>query len=250
MFAIHILLFIFLDDGPAQIRALPAEKVASLQRALDGAVLGALPTPLYDGNSHWGETKKSINGMKWGGKPELQYGERNHGTWRKYTVTLDQPAKDHMRLQVNQVQSVGNNTLTFQVKVEADVHFDVVQQNWASGVKLFDGSTRGSATLKMNLDFESKLIIEPTTSFLPVIKYRLRVLNAKTDLEKVVFNHVPGFGGSAAKAIGNWTLEAMTHIKPSLERNLIDKLTQKIIKAADTKEIQLSLSGVERKKKP
>lgn len=236
------------DDGPAQLRALPAEKVASLQRALEGAVFTALPTPLNEGKSHWGETKKSVNGLKWTSKPELQFGNRNHGTWRKYVVALDTPVKDHLRLRVSNVQNVGHNTLTFQVEVEADVHFDVQQQNWATGVKLFDGSARGSASVKMNMNFESKLIIEPTTSFLPTIKYRMRVVQANTDLEKIVFTHVPGLGGTAAKVVGNWTMDAMQKIKPSLESNLLDKLTQKLVKAADTKEIQLSLAGVERKK--
>jgi hypothetical protein len=63
-----------------------------------------------------------------------------------------------------------------------------------------------------------------------------------------VFTHVPGLGGSAAKVVGNWTVDAVNQMKPSLERKLIEKLTEKLKKAADTKEIQVSLSGIERKK--
>lgn len=237
------------DDSATTIKSISPEKVASFQRALQSAAFTALPTPLYEGSDHWGDTKKSINGMKWtASKPELQYADKNQGTWRKYKVTLDQPHNDHLRLSLNNMHQAGNNTLSFLIKIEADVEFDVQQQNWQSGVKLFDGTVRGRATAKVSISCESKLSVEPGASILPVLKYRLRVVEAKAGYENLVFTHVPGLGGSAAKALGNWTVDAIQQLKPSLERKLVEKLTQKIVKAADTKEIQLSLNGVERKK--
>ncbi|HQR06391.1 MAG TPA: hypothetical protein PLN21_06190 [Gemmatales bacterium] len=242
-------IFFFLPaQDTAAVKSISPERVASFQRALEKAVFTALPTPLYEGSDHWGDKKKSVNGMKWTPKPELQYADKNHGTWRKYRVTLDQPSQDHLKLKVNDVKSLGNNSLSFQIKVDADIEFDVEQQNWQAGIKLFDGFARGGATVKMVITCESKLTIEPGVNLFPVIKYRLHVMDAKASYDRLVFTHVPGLGGSAAKVVGNWTVDAVNQMKPSLERKLIGKLTEKLKKVADTKEIQVSLSGIERKK--
>lgn len=247
--AICIVFLTWLPDDQAAIKSISPERVAGFQRALQQSVFTFMPTPLFEGSDHWGDMKKSVNGMKWsGGKPELQYADKNQGTWRKYKVTLNHPHQDHLRLQLNDVKNVGNNALSFLLKVEADIEFDVQQQNWQSGVKLFDGSVRGRTTVKLALRCESKLSIEPGVSVMPVLKYRLRVVDAKASYDDLVFTHVPGLGGSAAKVVGNWTVDAVQQMKPSLEKKLIEKLTQKIVKAADTKEIQVSLTGIERKK--
>jgi hypothetical protein len=229
-------------------RPVPPAQVAQFQRALQGATLGNLPKPLFDGKDHWGETKKTVIGMKWKPAPELQYGQRNHGTWRAYTVKLKEPHTKHLKLAVRNMNTVGNNTLRFDIQVNANVEFDVTQQNWNAGVKLFDGSVRGGANVTLKMTCESTLIIEPTSNFVPNIRYRLRVVRSQASYDDLSFDHVPGLGGTAAKVVGEWTVDAIKQLKPSLERKLIDKLTQKLTKAADTKEIQLSLAGIEKRK--
>jgi hypothetical protein len=230
----------------------PPEKVAALQKALTATVQGALPSPLYQGDSHWGETKRTVNGVKWNGsgivrKPEWQYGEKNHGTWRKYQLTLDEPSAEHLRIHLRDVVNAGNNTLTFALQLDADVHFDITQQNWKEGIKLFHGSVRGKVHFTLVLRCESKLVLEMGEGFLPVVKYRLRVVEANPRYTGLKVTHLAGVGGELAKKLGDWSHEVMQQWKPSVERKMIEKLTQKIMKAADTKEIQVSLSGVERK---
>jgi hypothetical protein len=236
-----------------QPAALPPDKVAKLQNGLAAVIQAALPKPLYEGSSHWGETVRAANGLKWvnsGGvvKPEIQYGNKNHGTWRKYLVVLEEPASDHLRIALSNALTPGNNTLTFDLQLDCDLHFDITQQNWKEGIKLFDGSVRGNVHFTLVLQCESKLTIDFGENYLPTVKYRLRVTDAKPSYDHLKVTHIAGVGGELAKKLGDWSREAIQQWKPSLERKLIDKLTQKIIKAADTKEIQLSLSGLERKK--
>lgn len=251
-------LLLVLTDPPRsepmpQSASLPPEKVAALQKGLSSVIQAALPKPLYEGASHWGDTIRAANGLKWVNssgliKPEIQYGDKNHGTWRKYLVTLDEPAPDHLRIALSNVLTPANNTLTFALQLDGDLHFDVHQQNWKEGIKLFDGSMRGTVHFTLVLQCESKLTIEFGENYLPIVKYRLRVTDAKPSYDHLKVTHVAGVGGELAKKLGDWSHEAIQQWKPSLEGKLIDKLTQRIIKAADTKEIQLSLSGLERKK--
>src|SRR5947208_3016451 len=85
-------------DGGSSRKPEPieSERVAALEEALRGVVLAKVPKPLAKGQSRWGEQTATPNGVKWNGKglikkPELQYGDKNHGTWRKYEVDLLEP---------------------------------------------------------------------------------------------------------------------------------------------------------------
>ena len=228
--------------------SIPNSKRMAFENALQATLISAVPTPLIIGTSHWGDTVRTPNGMKWKPKPEVQYADKNHGTWRKYAVTLKEPIDQHFKLQVQRMQQVGNNTLEFELLVSADIDFDITQQNWKYGLKLFDGSARGSATIQLWMKCHSKLEIETSTYFLPTMKYRLHVVEARAGYEHLKLKHLAAVGGTAAKLVGDWTMDAIHQWKPSLERKLVDKFTQKLIQVADTREIQISLSGIERNK--
>lgn len=255
MLLVALFLLTCADDptSPPARREITPEKVATLQNAVATVVKASLPKPLYRGSSHWGETTPTPNGVKWVGdgvlkKPVLQYANKNHGTWRKYDVVLLEKAPEPLKLRLDCLTPAGKNTLTFDLHLDADLHFTIEQENWNHGVKLFDGTARGTLHFTLRMKCESKLVVEPGGGLLPVIKYRFRVVEATPSYSQLKFTHVPGLGGDAAEKLGKWAHEALQQWKPSLERKLIDKLTQRLLKAADTKEVQISLSGVERKK--
>lgn len=235
------------DDDAA--KTIPAEKVAALQSALKTTMLLAMPDPMVQGKEKWGHQEQTVSGLKWSGKPEFSYQNRNHGTWRKYEVELRQPHESHLRLRLDEVKITGNNQMSFVVYLDADVNFEVTQENWNHGIRLFHGTVRGQAVMQIKLLCTSRLEIDTDAKGLPALKYRLKTERAKASYVDLKVKHLAGIGGSAAKWIGDWSVDAMNQLKPSIERKLIDKLSAKLVKAADTKEIQVSLSGIERKKK-
>lgn len=240
-------LFLYLPGDDAA-RTIPAEKVVALQRALKTTMLLAMPDPMVQGKDKWGHQERTVSGLKWSGKPELRYEDRNHGTWRKYEVQLRSPHDQHLRLRLEDVKITGSNQMSFVVYLEADVTFEVTQENWNHGMRLFHGTVRGQAVLQIKLLCTSHLEMDTDTKGLPALKYRLKTERARASYDELKIKHVAGLGGSAAKWIGDWSVDAMNQLKPSIERKLIDKLSAKLVKAADTKEIQISLSGIERKK--
>jgi hypothetical protein len=231
---------------------LPPERTAALEKAISTLFKAGVPTPLYKGSSHWGETTSTANGVKWVGKgllkkPVLQYAQKNHGTWRKYEVELLETVPEPLKVRLtNAIVEPANHTLTFDLRLDADVRFRIDQENWNHGIKLFDGTARGTLHFTLVMKCESKLVIESGSSFLPVIKYRFRVVQATPSYSHLKFTHIPGLGGDAAEVLGKWAHEALGQLKPSVERKAIDKLTQKLLKAADTKEVQISLAGVKK----
>lgn len=243
------LLTCLLLPGDDTGKTIPAEKLAALQTALKKTMLLAMPDPMVQGKDKWGNQERTVSGLKWSGKPEFSYQDRNHGTWRKYEVQLRTPHDEHLRLRLDDVKITGNNQMSFVLYLDADVTFEVTQENWNHGIRLFHGTVRGQAVMQIKLLCTSRLELDTDTKGLPALKYRLKTERAKASYDDLIVKHVAGVGGSAAKWIGDWSVDAMNQLKPSIERKLIDKLSAKLVKAADTKEIQISLSGVERKKK-
>ena len=58
-----------------------------------------------------------------------------------------------------------------------------------------------------------------------------------------MIEHTAGVGGDAAKILGELLIDAIKQAKPELERDLLNKANAAIVKAADTKEVRLSLDS-------
>jgi hypothetical protein len=75
------------------------------------------------------------------------------------------------------------------------------------------------------------------------------VLRSDFHYDNLVFEHVAGFGGTAARLLGDVIVGSVKKLRPSLEQHLLDKANAAIIKAAATKEVRIHLSKLLGKKK-
>ena len=121
-----------------------------------------------------------------------------------------------------------------------NARIDGTQQNWSNGIKLYDASLRARFRVKLTLLCETTSRIEPVEGWLvPDFVFRLRVTEARADYDHFVTEHIAGLGGEAAKLLG----DALQNIlRPALEKKLLPKASAAIVRAADTKEIRVSLS--------
>ena len=78
-------------------------------------------------------------------------------------------------------------------------------------------------------------------SFIPDFVFRLKVNEAQLFYENLVIEHTAGLGGDAARILGEFAVETVKKAKPELERDLLNKANAAIVKAADTKEVRVSL---------
>jgi hypothetical protein len=63
----------------------------------------------------------------------------------------------------------------------------------------------------------------------------------KADYDHFVTEHIAGLGGDAAKLLGD-ALQKI--LRPALEKKLLPKASAAIVKAADTKELRVSLGSL------
>ena len=97
---------------------------------------------------------------------------------------------------------------------------------------------------KLTLNCELTARLDDKGELLPDAVLRLRVLKADLQYDNLVVEHAAGFGGAAAKLMGEAGHRIVNEFKPNLERDLLAKADAAIVKAADTKEIRLKLSDL------
>jgi hypothetical protein len=238
---------ISLIGAPALFGQTPPNTEAAynqLAQSFKPVIIGALPTPLYEKIDNWGHQASVPVGVKWEGlRPEIQRSPRNHGEWRKVRIT-GQNLQRTLDMKVSNVKNIDADKQTFKAFLTMQMGVSYEQQNWQSGLRLWSGSVQARAQIKAELDCENTLKLELDKNGLPDFVLRLRVTNAKLTYDKLVFEHVNGIGGDGAKLIGKAAHEALKRWRPSIERDLLKRANDAIVKAADTKEIRFGFGSL------
>jgi hypothetical protein len=71
--------------------------------------------------------------------------------------------------------------------------------------------------------------------------FRLRVTQADINYDHFVTEHIAGLGGDAARVLGDTLQKTLQHW---LEKKVLPKANTAVVKAADTKEMRLSLASI------
>ncbi|WP_020473511.1 hypothetical protein [Zavarzinella formosa] len=223
----------------------PADELAKVIRTF---VLSALPTPLAEQNNDWGKQKNVTVGIKWEKsgillKPKPMQGLRNDGTWRRLRVDADNPEQS-LNVIVRNVQKPAPGVMTFELVVTLNVRIKFEQQVWMAGERVYSGETRARCRPILAMQCESMTKAVKTDSFFPDITMRMRILKADLTYDQLVVEHTAGVGGDLAKTLGKTAIDLLNQWKPSLQKNMLEKANQAIVKAGDTKEIKLGLGNL------
>jgi hypothetical protein len=205
---------------------------AAVAGSLRSFLVAALPDPLYDDARHWGLQKPGPRGKR-----------RNEGRWWKARVNAVNPA-DTLVVDLRDLRRAEPGRTTFTLFLSFDARVQLDRQTWRSGLRLYSGSTRARLRAKLTLRCEAVMKVVPGASLLPDAVFRLRVLESDFRYDNLVVEHTAGVGGEAAKVLGDALHRGLSRWKPSLERDLLARANAAVAKAADTKEVRLSLSNL------
>jgi hypothetical protein len=227
----------------------PFKGMASALRQL---LVDALPDPLFEASPGWGGTRTVANGIKWRGQgihvhPEIEKTPRNDGVWRKVRVRANN-LRDTLVFDIRDPQNPEKGRTTFTVFLSFDARVEYEQQNWDKGVRLYSGSVRARMRVKLTLFCESTTRVEKNGTFFPDTVFRLRVAQSDLKYDNLVFEHLPGMGGKGARLLGDVAHTAVNQWRPSVERNLVNRVNAAIVRAGDTREIRIGLGGLLQKK--
>ena len=233
---------------PASALAQTEETYTQLAQLLKPILIKAMPATLHEKIDNWGHQVMVPVGLKWRGvRPQVSKSLRNHGEWKRLKITA-QDLPRTMDLKVSDVKTVDAEKQTFKVFLTFEMGVDYEQQNWESGARLWSGSVRARAQIKVDMDCENTLRVEFDKNNLPDFLLRIRVTNAKVHYDKLVVEHINGIGGDGAKLVGEAAHRIMNKWRPSIERDLLAKASAAIVTAADTREIRLGFGGLLKRK--
>jgi hypothetical protein len=225
-------------NPPATAAPAPAETEA-LAKALRGLLLQHLPDPLVQTAPGWGHQKEVTVGGRLRGAPVKAM--RNDGHWRRLTVRAKNPAHT-LALGVKDAAYPEPGRVTFTALLGLDCGLKFEQQLWRHGARLYSGETRARCRAALALKCEVTSRTEPKPgSLLPDVVFRVRVTDAQFFYDGLVVEHTAGVGGDAARLLGDAVIQAVKKVKPDLERDLLARANAAIVKAADTKEVRVSL---------
>ncbi len=217
------------------------KEVRALQTTLRDLVLHNLPTPAVQSKKDWGKQKETTRG-RLRGNPVKRL--ENDGHWRRFSVTVLNPEKT-LALGITEAAfpEPGKATLTAMIGVDCGLKFE--QQLWQNGRRLYSGETRGTchAALLLKCEVISRSETKPG-QLIPDLVFRMRVTEAQLFYEDLKIDHTAGIGGDGARILGEAIIDAVKRFKPDFERELLDKANAAIVKAADTKEVRISVQSL------
>lgn len=238
-------LAILLTVTPALFAQSAEASIEQLGDVIKPMLMNAIPANLYSNSDNWGHQANVPVGVKWVRlKAQVQKSPRNHGEWRRTFITA-QDLKRTLDLKIYDAKSISAEKQTFKVLLTFQMGVEYEQQNWANGVRLWSGSVRARAQVKLVMDCEDTIRFDTSkNAIIPDVIVRAKATRADLTYDKLVVEHINGVGGDAAKIIGKAVHDVVKKARPSLERDLLAKANESIVRAADTKEIRLSFGNL------
>jgi hypothetical protein len=230
---------------PVARAAAPSDELTDADRLADTLrtlLLKYMPDPIVQSAHGWGRQKEyAVGGRFRDGRGESVTEMRNDGTWRRIAVRAPNPNQS-LAVGIKDVAAPEPGKVTFNAHIGVDCDIRFEQQIWKKGVRLYSGETRGRCHAAVSLKCEVTSRAEPKPgSFLPDLVFRVRVTDAQLFYDNLVVEHTAGVGGDAARLLGDALIGTVKQAKPSLERDLLAKANAAVVKAADTKEVRVSL---------
>lgn len=224
----------------------------ALAGSLRGYLVRNLTPALYEARPGWGQMKLVARGIEWKGqglrvRPRVQYSHENDGTWRHILLTAENLA-DTLVVDLRNPQQPEPGRLLFTAFLSFDARVVVDEQQWREGMRLYASSARARLRVRLTLHCEATARLESTASLLPDAVFRLRVVHADVGYDNFVMEHLAGLGGEAAKLLGSALRSGVRRWDPALEPHVLARISAAIERAADTREVRVSLAKVFRGK--
>lgn len=225
-----------LTDRQFDLQQTPAQ----FQPLLINSILDIVPND-YDHTKKWGGTKEIVSGLDVkirNGKvrTKRRRKEVNHGTWKRYKVSLVDP-QEFFQLKVVDLREESPGMAAFDLVVRAKLDVSGRLQEWQRGVRLFSISADAVADVALRLD--CRLTTKLDSSHLPPdILMQPKVVDAEAKLVQFKLRRLSKADGPVVREFGDG-LEKILR-KKLADKN--EKLAGKINRQIEKNEDELRIS--------
>jgi hypothetical protein len=154
----------------------------------------------------------------------------NHGTWKRYFVTV--PDGEKLRLDIAEVRVHDAGRVTFRVVAESPVRGRAELQQWQRGVRLVGISADCDATIRLTLHAETVLkteagLITPSVAVAP------KVISAHAELIDFRLRRIGDLRGALAKELGEAAEPTLRREVAGQDQKIAAKLNKSLAKRGD-----------------
>lgn len=197
-----------------------------INRIVTRLALDAIPHT-YTRDKDWGGQERRWDGIEWrrdNGRLETKRKWKmvNHGTWKKYSATLIDPAQN-FSIEIKNFHQAENKKLAFDMHFASRLRFDARQAKWVKGVQLYSVSAEGHGKVRLVVSCELAIDMD-ITQFPPQLIFRPTVKSADLVVDEFRIDRVSKLGGEFAQQI---TRAARKHLDEEIAEKEIE-LVQKI----------------------
>ena len=162
----------------------------------------------------------------------------NHGTWKKYDVSLRDPERK-FAISVNNLRELPGNVVGFDVDFTADLNVAGRQSKWVKGVQLYSLSANGHAQVRLRLAVELEVKTDRKT-FPPDLLFVPKVTSADVQLEEFRIDRVGKAGGEFAQQLSRRIRPVLEEKIEAKEQGLVDKINKKLVAKQDRLRVPIS----------
>jgi hypothetical protein len=134
----------------------------------------------YEGDRHWGKTKKVVRGLYirrdgWQIKTHRTRKAVNHGTWTRYRIDLIDP-EQKFEVHLDNVRRLPDQRLAFDVTCRARLQVFGRLSQWQRGIQLISLSADLTTDVKLTLNMEVAVKVDltclpPDVAIEPVVRH-------------------------------------------------------------------------------
>ena len=161
----------------------------------------------------------------------------NHGTWKKYEVSLLNP-KEQFAISVKNMREAEDGKMAFDVHVSANLKIDGRQAKWVRGVQLFNVSIDGKTKVNLVATIELRTLMD-ITKFPPDLAFRPEAKSVDISLSDFRIDRISKVGGEVAQQVTRIAERAIKERMEKEEVKTVKKLNKEFEKNAD--KLKLSL---------
>ncbi len=230
---------------PNQSAAAPSvagDATASLNRLITGLVLQHMPHT-YERDKDWGGQAERWDGIRWdtdGWQIKTKRRKKlvNHGTWRKYSASLADPEREFV-VSVTNIRQTAGQRLAFRLNFATRLNLFARQAEWVKGVQLYSLSAEGHAAVRLALDVELEIQLDPGR-LPPDLIFRPQVTAADLVVDDFRIDRVSKLGGEFAIQVTRLARRELDAEIAEKEAELVEKINRQIRKNGD--DLRLSLA--------
>lgn len=241
-------------DAPRRVAAeasQPAQTKEAENATVDaGQKIDALITKLvleniphqFDEDKDWGAQEKRWNGVaieRDGLKIRTHRKKKmvNHGTWKKYEVSLLHP-QEQFAISVKNMREADDGKMAFDVHVAAHLKIDGRQAKWVKGVQLYNVSIDGKSKVNVVATVELRTLMD-ITKFPPDLLFRPQVQTVDIALADFRIDRISKVGGEVAQQVTRYARSSIEDRMEKEEVKTVKKLNRELEKNQDKWKLSL-----------